>query len=217
MKTRLISFYSDIENRTYYSDNAKRLMSECQSLDIPYDIRHKESLGSYQLNCLSKPQFILDMLEEFKEPVLWMDADSKIHKSLDIFDQFDDSVDLAIATANGSLTGMKASPIYFGYTDKSKQFIKSWIETTKDIIENQVGVFDHEPLFSLIPMFNKEMDIRAVGPEYCIWPGYTNENTYVTMGLADSETKKESLRSLGMSEDLIEWQSPGDKHENKIH
>jgi len=30
------------------------------------------------------------------------------------------------------------------------------------------------------------------------------------MGLADSETKKESLRSLGMSEELIEWQSPGD-------
>jgi len=30
------------------------------------------------------------------------------------------------------------------------------------------------------------------------------------MGLADAESKKESLRSLGMAEDLIEWQTPGD-------
>jgi hypothetical protein len=29
------------------------------------------------------------------------------------------------------------------------------------------------------------------------------------MGLADAESKKESLRELGMSEELIEWQSPG--------
>jgi len=30
------------------------------------------------------------------------------------------------------------------------------------------------------------------------------------MGLADSEGKMESLRNLGIDEDLIKWQSPGD-------
>jgi len=210
MKTLLISFFSDIENKTYYSDNASRLMKECESLNIPYDIRQKDSLGSYQLNCLSKPEYILNMLEGLNRPVLWMDVDSKIHKSLDIFDEFDESVDMVIATANGDLSGMKASPLYFGNTPMSKAFIKSWIKTTKDIIENNLGVFDHEPLFNLIPMFFNEMNIKVVGPEYCVWPGNTNENTCVTMGLADSETKKESLRKLGMTEDLIAWQSPGD-------
>ena len=29
-----------------------------------HDIQEKETLGSYQLNCLSKPQFILDRLNE---------------------------------------------------------------------------------------------------------------------------------------------------------
>ena len=61
MKTLLVSFYSDIENRTYYSDHGKRLKESCESLGIPNDIREKESLGSYQDNCLSKPQFILDL------------------------------------------------------------------------------------------------------------------------------------------------------------
>ena len=207
MKTLLISFYSDIE--TYYSDNATRLREECKTLDIQCSIQHKESLGSYQLNCLSKPQFILDMLDEFKQPLLWVDVDSKLHKSLDIFDHFEDT-DMVVATSNGKLSGMKASPIYFANTDITKEFINAWIGTTKDIIENDVGVFDHEPLFSLIPIFNNKMNIKFVGPEYCMWPGYTNENTIVTMGLADSETKKENLRNMGLSEDLINAQTMGD-------
>ena len=210
MKTLLISFYSDIEDKTYYSDHASRLKEECNTLGILNNIRWKESLGSYQLNCLSKPQFILDMLERFKQPLLWMDVDSQLHKPLDIFDQFDESVDMVVATANGMLSGMKASPLYFRNTDKAKEFINAWITTTKDILENDIGVFDHEPLFGLIPKYIKKMNIHYVGPEYCIWPGHTNENTYITMGLADAESKKESLRSLGMAEDLIEWQTPGD-------
>ena len=211
MKTLLISFFSDIEDKTYYSDNSERIIKECESLGIPFDIQEKESLGSYQLNCLSKPKYILDKLEELNHPVLWMDIDSKIHKPLDIFDKFDGTADMVIATANGQLSGIKASPLYFGNTDKAKDFIRAWISTTEDILENEKGVFDHEPLFSLIPMFIKNMTIGIVGPEYCIWPGHTNENTCVTMGLADSETKKESLRNLGMSEDLINWQSVGDE------
>ena len=210
MKTLLVSFYSDIEDKTYYSDNAVRLREECKLLDIQCSIQEKESLGSYQLNCLSKPQFILDMLNEFNQPIIWMDVDSRLHKSLDIYDTFDSDVDMVIATADGGMRGMKASPIYFGNTKKAKKFIEAWIQTTKDIQEREIGIFDHEPLFSLIPMFAKDMNIKIVGPEYCTWPGHTNENTIITMGLADSETKKESLRSLGMSEELIEWQSPGD-------
>jgi hypothetical protein len=211
MKTLLISFYSDIDNTTYYSDHSSRLKKECNTLGIPNNIQGKESLGSYQLNCLSKPQFILDMMEQMKQSLLWMDIDSLLHKPLDIFDHFDESVDMVVATANGRLSGMKASPLYFGNTDKAKEFVKAWIQTTKDILENKVGVFDHEPLFGLISTFIDKMKIQYVGPEYCIWPGHTNENTVVTMGLADADSKKESLRGLGMAEDLIEWQTPGNK------
>ena len=211
MKTLLISFYSDIEDRTYYSDHAERLISECESLSIPYDIREKESLGNYQLNCLSKPQYILNMIEELKRPVLWLDIDTKVHKTLDIFDEFDSSVDMVIATANGMLSGIKASPLYFGNTENAKTFLREWNNSGRDILENNKGVFDHEPLFPLVQHFHKKINIKFVGSEYCIWPGHTDDNTYITMGLADSKTKKQALRDLGMDESLIEWQSPGDK------
>ena len=214
MKTLLISFYSDIEDRTYYSDHASRLIAECETLGIPHNIKEKPSLGTYQLNCLSKPAYILNLLEELDQPLLWVDIDSKIHKPLDIFDAFDSSsTDMVLATANGMLSGIKASPLYFGNTSMAREFLKAWIGAGRDVVENNKGVFDHEPLFPLVQMFNNKMNMKFVGPEYCIWPGHTNENTYMTMGLADAECKKQSLRNLGMDESLIEWQSPGDKYE----
>jgi len=59
MNTVLISFYSDIENNTYYSDNAKRIIKENLSLLI------LEAKGfNYRRDALSKQFF-----EEFLEPL----------------------------------------------------------------------------------------------------------------------------------------------------
>jgi hypothetical protein len=41
MKTEVISFYSDIDGKTYYSDHAKRLKQQLDALRVPYDIREK--------------------------------------------------------------------------------------------------------------------------------------------------------------------------------
>ena len=217
MKTLLVSFYSDIENRTYYSDHGKRLKESCESLGIPNDIREKESLGSYQDNCLSKPQFILDNLNEKQQPILWMDVDSLVHKPLDIFDNFEGKSDVVLSTSNGMLSGIKASPIYFDNTDNTRKFLHTWIRSAEKIKTENANEFYHEPLFAVVHGFSSIINIGFVGPEYCIWPGYTNENTYVTMGLADAESKKENLRNMGLSEDKIEWQSPGNNYENEVH
>ena len=64
MQTLVISFYSDIEDNTYYSDHGKRLQKELDSFAIPCSIEHKESLGTYRDNCLSKPRFILEKLQQ---------------------------------------------------------------------------------------------------------------------------------------------------------
>jgi len=213
MKPLIISFFSDIEDNTYYSDHGKRLIEECESLGLRYDIKEKESIGDYRLNCLSKPKYILDKLDEKQEDLLWLDVDSKLHKEPIGFDNIES--DLAFTTANGNLSGMKASPIFFKNNDKSRVFIRTWIKATSNLLEQDIFKFDHEPLFQLIPMFlqSKSISMTFVGEEYCAWPGNTNDNTVVTMGLADAESKKEKLRNLGMSEDKIEWQSPGNKHE----
>lgn len=210
MKTKVISFFSDVDDRTYYSDHAKRLKEECEKLNIPYEIESKESLGDYQSNCLSKPQYILDKLNELQEPIIWLDVDSYLHKSLEVYDTLGEDVDGIFATANGMLSGVKASPLYFGNTDNSRKILQSWIDSTTAIKEENLPIFDHEPFFEIVAKYSSTAQLRFVGGEYCTWPGHTNENTIITMGLADSESKKECLREMGMNEELIEWQSPGD-------
>ena len=113
MQTQVISFYSDLEGSTYYSDHAKRLKEELARFRVPSDIREKQSLGSYQKNCLSKPQFIYQMLVEKQEPVVWLDIDSYICKTPNVFDLFTGTTDVAVACSTTKLHAAKASPIYF--------------------------------------------------------------------------------------------------------
>lgn len=236
MKPIVISFYSDIEGGDYYSRNAKRLMKQLDDLDIEYDIQEKESLGDYRLNCLSKPEYILNKMRELNRPVIWLDIDSRVHQKLKAFDDIDSSVDVIFSSSTKEhideiseqekaafisddyklrmlVNGMKASPLYFGNTQRSIDFLQSWCQSAISQLQSETPVFDHEPLFPLFNTWLKAEGIRiqCVGVDYCTWPGQTTTKTVITMGLADSETKKETLREMGLREQHIEWQSGGDK------
>ena len=212
MKTQVISFYSDIDGTTYYSDHAERLKSQLNNLNVPYDIREKQSLGSYQKNCLSKPEFIYKMLLQKQYPVVWLDIDSDVKKSLSIYDNFNGNTDIALACSTNRLVAAKASPIYFDFNSRVLEFLQHWISMARNAAEKEEW-FDHESLMGLLHAFysKPEFKMKFLGPEYCTWPGNENDQTVIVMGLADTESKKESLRKLGMQEETIQWQSPGTK------
>ena len=212
MQTQVISFYSDLEGSTYYSDHAKRLKEELARFNVPADIREKASLGSYQKNCLSKPQFIYQLLVEKQEPVVCLDVDSYIQKTPDIFDLFTGTTDIAVACSTTKLHAAKASPIYLAFNSKVLDFLQHWISIARQL-ETAGKWFDHEALIDVLQKFHvqENFHMKFIGPEYCVWPGEENENTVILMGLADVESKKQSLRELGYNEELIAWQSPGTK------
>lgn len=212
MQTQVISFYSDVDNRTYYSDHAVRLKQQLDELGIPYDIREKQSLGSYQKNCLSKPDFIYKLLVDKRAPVLWLDIDSNVLKSLSIFDSFIGNTDMAFASGCDRLICAKASPIYFDFNANVLEFLQHWTSKARDAASAEMW-FDHEALMDLLMDYykNKNLRLKFLGPEYCTWPGKVTHNTVIEMGLADAPSKKETLRKMGISESSIEWQSPGTK------
>ena len=39
MNLEIVSFFSDVDGTTYYSDHAKRLIEECEKLNVTYDIK----------------------------------------------------------------------------------------------------------------------------------------------------------------------------------
>lgn len=210
MKTEIISFYSDVDGTSYYTDCANRLTEQLTELEVPFDIRPKESLGTYQKNCLSKPLYILSMLEEKKKPVIWLDVDSTVMETPEIFDTFEGNADMVVACASEDIMSAKASPIYFSYNDKVKVFLEKWIEIAHQLSEEGKW-FDHEALLALIKAFreDKNYTIKFIGSDYCVWPGTENDSTIILMGLSDTASKKSKLREMGFNEDQIQWQSPG--------
>ena len=209
MNLEIVSFFSDVDGTTYYSDHAKRLIEECEKLNVPYDIKEKPSHGAYQKNCLSKPRFLLNKLHEKRRPFLWLDVDTYLMKDPDIFDTFPPHFDIGFATSLPQISGVKASPIFVNNTPNAEKFLESWDDHAKMALLHEKKYFDHEPLFSIISVYMEQMRIGFAGPEYCVWPHQQKEDTVMMMGLSDVESKKQNLRDMGMNEQKIEWQSVG--------
>jgi hypothetical protein len=212
MQTEVISFYSDIDNKTYYSDHASRLKKQLDDLKIPYDIREKVSLGSYQANCLGKPDFIYKLLIQKQKPVLWLDIDSDVRRSLDMFDMFTSNADIVLACSIPKLIGAKASPIFFNFNPKVLEFLQHWRNASRQQLQEGKW-FDHESLMGLLhSYYNKEgFTMKFVGPQFCTWPGQEQPDSIIVMGLADTTSKKQALKNMGIDDGVIEWQSPGTK------
>ena len=218
MKTEIVSFYCDIDNRTYYSDHARRLRINCNENNIPHDIRELPSRGEYRLNCLAKPKFILDILLEKQKPFVWMDVDSKIHAELSVFDEMWDRCDLGLAyqgfPPNVNPFSPKASPIFLNYNQNVIDFLKYWIWCCEENEKgNELKVFDHEILMlSVLPNYFDKLRIGMLGMPYAIWPGTLlpeNMSPMITMGIADGESKEKNLRELGFGEEEIRYQLIG--------
>jgi hypothetical protein len=222
MKTEVVSFYCDIDNRTYYSDHARRLRINCNENIIPHDIRELPSRGEYRLNCLAKPKFLLKVLMEKKKPFIWLDVDSLIHAELSVFDEMEDKCDVGLAyqgfPPHVSPNHPKASPIYLTFKDIVIEFLQYWIDCCEQNEKNPgVKVFDHEILMSdVLPVYIPQMKIGMLGMPYAIWPGTQippNMNPMITMGIADGESKEKSLREMGLNDEVVKFNLVGNKSE----
>ena len=218
MKTEVVSFYSDIDDRTYYSDHARRLRINCNENNIPHDIRELPSRGEYRLNCLAKPKFLLSVLEEKKKPFIWLDVDSLIHNELKVFDDLEDKCDMVFAYQGNPQTinpnFPKASPIYLTYRPIVIEFLQYWIERC-EFNELNLGtkVFDHEILMGeVLPLFIPKIKMGMLGIQYAIWPGTIlprGIDPMITMGIADGDSKEKSLREMGLDDATVKFNLVG--------
>jgi hypothetical protein len=210
---KLISYYSDIAESSYYSDHYKRFVKDADLLGIKHHIENLGTGPSYQENCLRKPETIKRILQEIKEPVLWVDIDSKIHKNdFNIFYEMDSKVAFSAVAPVPVWGAIKASPLYFNYSDSSISFLDEWIKRCKKAQSNGENVFDHEVLFTM-QHWLREHNVGhniVVNSRYCVWPGTSDENTIIEMGLSDNEQKRNILRGMNINEDKINWQCRGD-------
>lgn len=165
MKTRVISFFCDVDNSTYYSEKAIEFNNKCCSLNIIHEVNQIESQGNWMLNCLSKPKFIITKLEQYKSPLIWMDIDTIIKQSFKDFDDCD--CDVGFIRATDEMISIKASPIYFNYTKNSIELINDWINICEKAKINNTVELDHDALrYSVLPKHKDKLKIKTLSEQY---------------------------------------------------
>lgn len=207
---KVISFYTVGNETDYYQKCADRLRSNCKELNIDLDLVERQSLGSYRENCLSKPKFIREKLEEHKQPVTWIDVDTIFRKyPEDFYSESLKEIDIAFSSSIPTLAGMKASPLYFSYNEIVKTFLDEWINISAQVLEQMNVNFDHEILFGMLDRHKENCIYGVFPPTYCVWPGHSNEHTIIEMGLSDVPDKIEVLKEMGITGDLLQAQTVG--------
>jgi len=80
----VISFYNDVDGKTFYSDCAKRLKENCERLGLKYAIEPRDYGENWIDNERAKPTFIREMMSKLEDDLLWIDVDCVIKRVPDI-------------------------------------------------------------------------------------------------------------------------------------
>lgn len=195
----IISFYADFGNTEYYEGFAKDLIKKCKEFGVSYDIAAAESRGSYSANCLMKPEFILSKLKEHKSPIIWIDCDTQFRLP---FSHFNDvKSDIGMATHSGNMEGVKASPLYFNYTEGAFKIIREWVVHCRACYIKGIIELDHDAL--------KHYVLRVLSGSYTTFLLSENWNDfvhgkYINNGNSRVDGKQQVHRQVGVDDSIRE-------------
>jgi len=195
MKTKFISFYCDRDGSDYYSSCAEKMKNRLDELGATHDIREIPSKEHYMLNCLQKPKFILDMLNELDEPLLWIDIDCVINEIPIEFDEVE--TDMGLVIREHDLKTPHSALLYFKPTDKSKQFLQDWDDKCKskehDSISGKYTLGDHEQLILTAKENNPKAVFTAFPPSMC---AVETDVSKVSIGLSYGENECNKIKAF---------------------
>ncbi|MBC8183121.1 hypothetical protein H8E88_18615 [candidate division KSB1 bacterium] len=75
---KIVSFYCDIDGKTFYSDCSKKLKANCDMLGIESIIVERNFGTEWIDNVRAKPVFIKEMFYMLKEPFICLDVDCEV-------------------------------------------------------------------------------------------------------------------------------------------
>lgn len=137
---RVISAIYNTEGRDYDKllNNLKKSVMAMQYPFCAYQlsedpIKQFHSKGTYNAPCYFKPVLIKKALEEFKEDIVWLDADCLLNRRID---EILDRSDVTVTMRRFQETKLRnlydgyinAGVLAFRYNSKALEFISKWIE-----------------------------------------------------------------------------------------
>ena len=125
----IVSFYTD-----EYEDAAKAMEQTAIKFGLETDIVKVKKTGTWLQTIYSRADFIKQMLEKHKRPIVWLDSDALIIHYPELFDNLD--ADFAVHHLNtdevygGGYPYKKellGGTMFFNYTPKALELVDRWI------------------------------------------------------------------------------------------
>ena len=161
-----ITFVSDPIGSNFYSARIPSLLSKLIDLGYDYIVRQYPSDRHYFQNCCFKPVFIKEIMEKYDKDLVWIDGDTNLKKSLDLF-TVDQDYDVGLVSYTHDISSFVASPIFFRNTEQSKALIESWESHCTSKIESGICELDHDAIkHSIIPQFKGSLRIKLSNNDY---------------------------------------------------
>ncbi len=164
----IISYFT---RGTLYEKDAADLRQSCEQFGLEYAIEGIDCFGSWDHHCCFKPAFILQKLEEFKRPVVWVDADALIVKPPAFFQTLE--CDLAVRIdeerEKSDPAWLRTGTVFINYTKEGLKLTADWAALCQNALKTKPEgheVWDQICLKALIQQGTKA-DIQSLPGSYC--------------------------------------------------
>jgi hypothetical protein len=114
----IVSYYT---HNTEYAYEALRFKESLQELDLEFDIQGVKNTGSWLLNELYRPQFLLDMFAKHQKPIVWIDVDARVFHEPVLFNSITEPLGL-VYFDDVPLIGT----MYFDFCVEAQDLIDCW-------------------------------------------------------------------------------------------
>jgi hypothetical protein len=156
--TPFVTYYYDYSDSKYYENAANNLKQQISFLGGELLVHNPQLSESYNINCLQKPRFILNTLNELKHDIIWIDADCQMQKLPIEMNGILEDIGFVMRTQN--LKTPHSAVIYFKYNDKVLSFVTEWLEKCESEIENvKIRKYDGGDHCKLIETYNNRTDL----------------------------------------------------------
>lgn len=74
----IVAFHTDDD---FYTEEAARCRARLEQLELPHDLTSVPKNGNWVENCALKPEFLLDVRQRLRGPLLYIDVDAFVHRN----------------------------------------------------------------------------------------------------------------------------------------
>lgn len=120
----------------YYKKAIARFTKSCIKHDLKHIVYPLNGVGDWVKGCNLKPTVILDALETFKQPILWIDADAVILKHPAAFDNPNFDMALHVQGSGHWLSGT----LYF--SNNVIDFVREWKNITTTSTPDEITLLN---------------------------------------------------------------------------